>query len=105
MAECAALATSTENLANQARQFLDGNATGDQVRTAMEDLTDALAEAKTAVGSDTRARLDDAEAALQRAKDALNAQPVNLAELRAATNDAVDALRDAISLCGATPTS
>jgi hypothetical protein len=106
--ECTAVATSAGNLATQVGQFLAGDATANEVRAALQDVTDSLAEAKAVVGADTRARLDDAEAALQRAQTALNAQPVDLAELRAAAKDAVDALLDVVSICApssATPAS
>lgn len=97
--ECANLVSSAQALVTTAGQFLSGQATGDQVRAAAQELSSSIDAARTVVGSQTSARLDDAKAALGRLQSALTAQPPNLAAVRTEANAALAATRDAVTLC------
>lgn len=97
--ECAGLVTSGQALAATVTQFVNGQATGAQVRAAAQELSSSIDAARTVVGAETSARLDDVKAALQRLQAALTAQPPDLPAVRVAANDALVAMRDAATLC------
>lgn len=103
--ECAALVNTGQALVTTATQFVSGQATGNQVRVAAEELGASIDTVRTVVGADTAARLDDAKAALGRVQSALTAQPPDLAQVRTAANDTLAALRDAVTLCQASTPS
>ncbi|KAA9163689.1 hypothetical protein FPZ12_008830 [Amycolatopsis acidicola] len=98
-AECSALVTASQTLLATVTSFVTGQATGDQVRAAVTDLSTSVDQARATVGPETRARLDDAKAALGRLQTAVTAQPPDLQGARTAANDTVSALRDAATLC------
>ncbi|MBP2328614.1 hypothetical protein JOF56_008999 [Kibdelosporangium banguiense] len=97
--ECVNVADKAHALLTQIGRLTTGDATPDQVRAAAGELSDAFDDAKATVGPDTRAHLDKAGQALRRVQDALNAQPIDTASLRAATNDLVAALGDVAAIC------
>jgi hypothetical protein len=97
--ECADLADEARGLATEVGRLVSGEAGVDDVRAAANELSGALEDAKATVGPDARAHLDEAGVALQQAQDALNAQPIDGAALRAAANDLVTSLGDAVAIC------
>ncbi|MEU0466850.1 MULTISPECIES: hypothetical protein [unclassified Amycolatopsis] len=103
--ECAALVSTGQALVETVTQFVNGQATGEQVRVAAEQLAASVEIVRAVVGADTAARLDEAKAALERLRSALTAQPPDLPQVRAAANDALAALREAVTLCQASPPS
>jgi PBP1b-binding outer membrane lipoprotein LpoB len=96
---CADVADKARGLATEVGRLTTGQATVDQVRASANELSTAFADARDMVGSETRAHLDEAGQALQRMQDALNAQPIDRAGLRAAADDLVTALGDAATVC------
>jgi len=94
------------DVADQARVLVEavgglatGDATTEQVAAAADELSGAFDDAVAALGPDARADLDLAGQALARMRDAVTAQPVDTAGLRAATTDLVAALGDAAAVC------
>jgi hypothetical protein len=102
---CADVTAKGLALGTAATQFLDGSATADQVRTAADDLSEALTAAGANAQANLTAALDDAQAALDTLLTALQAQPVDRAGLRTASTDVLAALSDAAALCEPAPTS
>jgi osmoprotectant transport system substrate-binding protein len=100
--ECSDVADKAQALVTEAGRLTTGDATIDQVRAAAQELSDAFDTAREAVEPDARAQLDEAGQALQRVQDAVAAQPVDTAGLRAAGRDLVTALGDAASICSPT---
>ncbi|MGI6876708.1 hypothetical protein [Amycolatopsis sp. 3B14] len=103
--ECAALVSTGQALVDTVTQFANGQATGEQVHVAAQELVASVEVVRTVVGADTAARLDEAKAALGRLQSALTAQPPDLPQVRAAANDALAALREAVTLCQASTPS
>ncbi|AIJ23358.1 hypothetical protein [Amycolatopsis methanolica] len=103
--ECAALVSTGQALVDTVTQFVNGQATGQQVRVAVQELSASVEVVRTVVGADTAARLDEAKAALGRLQSALTAQPPDLPQVRAAANDTLAVLRDAATLCQASTPS
>jgi hypothetical protein len=97
--QCTDLVVSGQTLVTTVSQFVGGQATGDQVRAAAAQLSDAMGAARSVIGPETSARLDDAQRALAAVGAALTAQPPDLAGTRTAANDALTALRAAATIC------
>ncbi|WP_236790912.1 hypothetical protein [Amycolatopsis sp. GM8] len=100
--ECASLVSDGQALVTVVTQFIGGQATGDQVRTAASDLSDSIDSAREAAGAQAGVQLDAAEAALQQLQTALTARPPDVASMRAAANAALTALRGAVTVCQST---
>lgn len=95
---CANVAVTGQALGATVLQFIDGTATGDQVRAAAHDVSTALADAHSAVQPDVNARLDDAEAAVQRLLNELRT-PADVDGVRAAAGNLLMTLGDAVTIC------
>jgi hypothetical protein len=102
---CADLADKGQALLTEVGRYGTGKATGDQVRAAAAELSDSFDSAKTELGPEAQANLDEAGRALQEVLDALTAQPVDSAKLRAAAGEVVTALGDAAAVCTSSGTS
>lgn len=98
-AECVDVADKAADLLAVVGRLATGEATVEQVRAATAALSESFDEAATAAGPEARAHLDEAGKALNRVEDALLAQPIDTAALRAAAGDLVTALGDAAGLC------
>jgi hypothetical protein len=98
-AECVDVADKATDLLAVVGRLATGEATVEQVRAATADLAESFDEAATAAGPEARAHLDEAGKALNRVEDALLAQPIDTAALRAAAGDLVTALGNAAGLC------
>lgn len=80
-------------------RFATRDATVADVQAAAAALSDAFGDAKATLAPDAQAQLDRAEQALKQVQDALAAQPVDTAALRAAAGELVAAAGDAATLC------
>jgi hypothetical protein len=97
--ECVDVADKARALLTEVGRLTTREATADQVRAAAGKLSGAVDDAKATVGPDAGARLDEAGQTLRRVQDALTAQPIDTAALRAAASDLVAALGDAAAFC------
>jgi hypothetical protein len=97
--ECVDVADKARALLTEVGRLTTREATADQVRAAAGELSGAVDDAKATAGPVARARLDEAGQALRRVQDALTAQPIDTAGLRAAASDLVAALGDAAAFC------
>jgi hypothetical protein len=97
--ECVEVADAARVLFGEIGRLATGNATVEDVRAAAGDVSDAFDAVKASAGPDAGADLDAAGQALDRVQDALTAEPVDNAGLRAAASDLVAALGDAAAVC------
>ncbi|MBK1786981.1 hypothetical protein [Prauserella cavernicola] len=96
---CAGLVDSGQALVSTATRFVSGNASADDVRSAANDVSTQVDKLRATAGPEAQANLDQAKTATQRMGDALTAQPPDMAAVRAASTDALRALRDAADVC------
>jgi hypothetical protein len=96
---CLDVADKARVLIEEVGGLATGGATIEQVRAAVGELSGAFDDAVATLGPDARADLDQAGQALERVRDAVTAQPVDTAGLRAATTDLVAALGDVAAVC------
>jgi hypothetical protein len=104
-AACTDVVGAAGTLATELGRFVAGDASADQVRASAEDLAAAVDAAQESVGPDVQTLLDDAGLALQRVWTALEADPVDVAEMRGAAGDLATALGDVVTICGSSPTT
>lgn len=97
--ECADLVTAGQGLVTVVTQFVGGQATGDQVRAAAGDLSTSIDSARQVAGAQASTQLDAAKTSLQQLQTALAAQPPDVAAMRNAANQALVALRGAVTVC------
>ena len=86
-------------LVSVATQFANGQATGAQVTTAAAELKTALVTAKVSASSQLRPYLDAAQTAADQLGHTLQAQPVVVADVRAAARSTLTSLQALPSVC------
>lgn len=102
---CADVAAQGQVLGAVVLQFVDGTATANQVRSAADDLSNALTSAGGNAKANMAAALDDAQTALGQLLTALQAQPVDRDGVRTASTDVLNALGNVAAVCEPAPTS
>ncbi len=98
-AECTAVADAARNVADQMGLLVRGQADREQVAVAGQQLRTALTTARAVVKPEVQANVDAANAAVQQLQTAARATPFDLATLRAAAVQTLDAVGKVLSAC------
>lgn len=100
--ECGDVVAKGQSLGTAVVQFVSGSATRDQVTAAAHDLGAAITAAQAVLVPAAGTAVSNAQADLRRLVDALQAQPVDMAGVRAAAGAVAADLRSIGALCSST---
>jgi hypothetical protein len=93
------VAAAARNLSGQFAALANGQASRDQVKTATEELRSTLDAAREVIKPESQADIDAASTAIQQLETTLNTQPIDLAAVRAATQQTLDAVGQVLIVC------
>lgn len=96
---CADLVAKGDAVGTAVRQLVDGQGSRDQVTAAVEELVNSVAATRASSSGARSEALDDVQAAADKLRSALQAQPIDLAAVRAAAQESITALRELGPVC------
>ncbi|WP_120021363.1 hypothetical protein [Amycolatopsis panacis] len=100
--QCADVVAKGQALATTVLQFVNGSATPSDVQSAVQNFSTALDSAHAALAPAVGTHVDNAQTDVRKLVDALQAQPVDVAGVRAAANALAVDLRGIATVCSTT---
>jgi phage-related minor tail protein len=91
--------TKSRGLATTVAQFVGGQASASDVKTAANQLSTAVDKAKADLKPQVSKNLDSAQAGVQRLQKALTTQPVSKSEISSAAAQVVTSVGSAATVC------
>ena len=100
LSACADIAAKGNDVAAAVVQFIGGKVPPAQVADAIQELQNSVAAAKASSNGEAAERLTAVQTAFDQLKAALQAQPVDVGTVRAASQQTLTALRGLDAVCG-----
>jgi hypothetical protein len=98
-AACSNVVTKGRALASTVAQFVGGQASASDVKTAANQLSTAVDKAKAQLKPEVSKNLDSAQSGVQRLQKALTTQPVSKSEIGSAAAQVVTSVSSAATVC------